>query len=380
MSFLSLHHHYEPIMKKLLLSLFVTLIVSNARALEPDSISKNVSDLDSLIQMVETNYTGFPIIMQKGYGDDYQKMKAEISQNLSAGKIGIQQAVCEYCYWFFSQFDGHVYVDCQLFFDQYFAKCHIRYAKLFEYAPQPVSCKVNDNTWLIRVPSCTGQNPTYQWLKDAAQAYLQSGCDHLIIDVRGNTGGGDAIWEPIFPLLYDHQPSSPEYTFFRNTPKNLSFYQRILNDNPDDEVAKWLVDNCRKSQEEMVKIEDDEDSVENFPISPLPKKAAIVIDKNTASSAETLIRFAKMCCDMTRTKVYGKENTWGAQYSGNIIGTPLPNSQIWVYYPTCVSSLFLQGESNGSSGLAPDVHIDLPYPKKLTDNCDEWILWIANQL
>ena len=120
---------------------------------------------------------------------------------------------------------------------------------------------------------------------------------------------------------------------------------------PDNEVAKWLVDNCRKSQEQMVKIEDDE-SVEVFPISPLPKKAAIVIDKNTASSAESLIRFAKMCCDPTRTKVYGKENTWGAQYSGNIIGTPLPNSQIWVYYPTCVSSLFLQGESKYWMGLS----------------------------
>ena len=366
-------------MKKLLLSLLVTLATSNASALEPDSISKNVSDLDSLIQMVETNYTGFPIIIQKGYGTDYLKMKGDLSQQLSTGQIGIQQAVCEYCYWFFSQFDGHVYVDCQLFFDNYFTKCHIRYAKLFEYEPKPVSCKVNNKTWLIRVPSCNGQNPTYQWLKDAAQAYLQSGCDHLIIDVRGNTGGGDGIWEPICPLLYDHQPSSPEYTFFRNTPKNLSFYQRILLDNPDDEVAKWLVDNCRKSQEEIVKIEDDE-SVEDFPVSPLPKKAAIVIDKNTASSAETLIRYAKMCCDTTRTKVYGKENTWGAQYSGNIIGTPLPNSQICVYYPTCVSSLFLQGKTNGSSGLSPDVHIDLPYPQKLTDNCDEWILWIANQL
>ena len=338
-----------------------------------------LADLDSLIQMVETNYTGFPIIMEKGYGHEYQKMKTDLTRNLSAGQIDIQQAVCEYCYWFFSQFDGHVYVDCQLFFDRYFAKCHIRYAKLFEYDPQPVSCKVNDNTWLIRVPSCTGQNPSYQWLKDAAQAYLQSGCDHLIIDVRGNTGGGDAIWEPVFPLLYDHQPSSTEYTFFRNTPKNLSFYQRILKDEPDDEVAKWLVDNCEKSQDEMVRIEDDE-NIEVFPISPLPKKAAIVIDKNTASSAETLIRFAKLCCDTTRTKVYGKENTWGAQYSGNIIGTPLPNSQICVYYPTCISSFFLQGETNGSSGLTPDVHIDLPYPKKLTDNCDEWILWIADQM
>jgi len=53
---------------------------------------------------------------------------------------------------------------------------------------------------------------------------------------------------------------------------------------------------------------EDGKSVKDFPISPLPKKTAIVIDKNTASSAETLIRYAKMCCDTTRTKVYGKEN------------------------------------------------------------------------
>lgn len=130
----------------------------------------------------------------------------------------------------------------------------------------------------------------------------------------------------------------------------------------------------------MVKIEDDESEDEELSVSSLPKKAAIVIDKSSASSAESLVRFAKMYCDTTRTKVYGKENTWGAQYSGNIIGTPLPNSQIWVYYPTCISSLFLQGDSNGSAGLPPDVRIDLPYPQKLTDNCDEWILWIADQL
>ena len=53
-------------MKKLLLSLLVTLAISNVWAWEPDSIGKNISDLDSLIQMVETNYTGFPIIIQKG--------------------------------------------------------------------------------------------------------------------------------------------------------------------------------------------------------------------------------------------------------------------------------------------------------------------------
>ena len=366
--------------RKVLLSLMIAVFaIPNVLAMESDSIRKNMADLDSLIHMVETNYAGFPIMMNKGYDKEYKMMKADVVKQTSVGKMGIEQAVCEYCYWFFSKFDGHVYVDSPMFFNSYFTKCHIRYAELFEYSPKPVSCKVSDNTWLIRVPSCNGQNPTYQWLKDATQQYLQSGCKNLIIDVRGNTGGGDEIWEPIWPLLYDHKPVSPEYTLFRNTPKNLGFYKRILKEHPDDEIAKLLIENCNKSQDEMVSIDDDS-ADESFPISPLPHKATIVIDKNTASAAESLVRFAKMYCDNTRTKVYGKENTWGAQNSGNIIGTPLPNSQIWVYYPTCISSLFLSEKSNGSSGLAPDVRINLPYPKVLTDNCDEWILWIADQL
>jgi hypothetical protein len=367
-------------MKQLLFALlFIIFAIPNAWALESDSIRKNVADLDSLIQMVETNYAGFPIIMQKGYGNDYQTMRTDISSRLSEGSIGIQQAVCEYCYWFFSKFDGHVYVDHPLFLKSYFPKCHIRYAELFEYNPKPVSSKVNDDTWLIRVPSCQGQDPTFQWFTDAVKQYQISGCDNLIIDVRGNPGGSDAMWDPIVPLLFDHKPTSPEYTLFRNTPKNLTFYQRILDEYSDDEIAKLLIENCSRSSDEMVKIEEDSDDAD-FPISSLPKKAAIVIDKSTGSSAESLVRFAKMYCDTARTKIYGKENTWGAQYSGNIIGTPLPNSQIWVYYPTCVSSLFLSDDSNGSSGLSPDVRINLPYPKTLTDNCDEWILWIANQL
>ena len=338
-----------------------------------------MADMDSLIQMVETNYAGFPVIMQKGFGNDYQTMKRSITEQVAEGKMGIEQAVCEYCYWFFSQFDGHVYVDHDLFFKDYFSKCHIRYAELFEYDPKPVSCKVNDDTWMIRVPSCMGENPTIEWVKGAAEQYLASGCRNLIIDIRGNTGGGDAIWDPIVPLLFDHYPAVKEYTLFRNTPKNLGFYQRILKEHPDDEIAIAVIDSCSKSQDEMVRMDDEEEDADYAP-SPLPKKAAIMIDKSTASSAETLVRFAKMYCDSTRTQVYGKENTWGAQYSGNIIGTPLPNSKIWVYYPTCISSLFLNGGSNGSAGLSPDVRIDLPYPKRLTDNCDEWIIWVADQL
>ena len=33
-----------------------------------------------------------------------------------------------------------------------------------------------------------------------------------------------------------------------------------------------------------------------------------------------------------------------------------------------------------ATGIAPDVRIDLPLPAKLTDNVDEWVIWVAEQL
>ena len=33
-----------------------------------------------------------------------------------------------------------------------------------------------------------------------------------------------------------------------------------------------------------------------------------------------------------------------------------------------------------ATGIAPDVRIDLPLPARLTDNIDEWVIWVAEQL
>ena len=136
---MQLFFKYKEIRILFFTSIIATLAITNVWAIEPDSIRRNMADLDTLVQMVETNYAGFPIIMQKGYGNDYQTMKTDVSSQLSTGRIGIQQAVCDYCYWFFSKFDGHVYVDSPLFRNSYFTRCHIRYAEFFEYDPQPVS-------------------------------------------------------------------------------------------------------------------------------------------------------------------------------------------------------------------------------------------------
>ena len=84
-------------MKKLLLSfLLATLAISNGWALATDSIYKNVADLDSLIQMIETNYSGFPIIMQKGYGNDYQTMKADLAIGSSVSLMDMSMWIVSY--------------------------------------------------------------------------------------------------------------------------------------------------------------------------------------------------------------------------------------------------------------------------------------------
>ena len=33
-----------------------------------------------------------------------------------------------------------------------------------------------------------------------------------------------------------------------------------------------------------------------------------------------------------------------------------------------------------ATGIAPDVRIPLPLPARLTDNIDEWVIWVAEQL
>ena len=43
-------------------------------------------------------------------------------------------------------------------------------------------------------------------------------------------------------------------------------------------------------------------------------------------------------------------------------------------------SLRLPDRGIDETGIAPDVRITLPYPKVLTDNLDEWVLFVAKTL
>ena len=63
----------------------------------------------------------------------------------------------------------------------------------------------------------------------------------------------------------------------------------------------------------------------------------------------------------------------------NVRRVDLPSSGISTGIPMTVSRR-LPNQGIDETGIAPDVRITLPLPKKLTDNVDEWILWVANEM
>lgn len=348
--------------------------VSAETYMHEDSITRNRQDYAYLTAYTEANYAAFPAIMKAGYEADYLALKDSVGAKISSGEWGIKQAACEYVYWFNAQFDAHFYVDQYLFWQVYKRRDTPDYKHLMNYAPQAVSQRVNRKTWLLRVPSCAGQNPTNEWVAQAVETFLQSGCKHLIIDLRGNSGGSDMIWIPLLPLLIDHQANMPETYWFRNTYANR--YSPAMQD--------WLLAQIANNEDPapmflQVGAEDDEED-EAIPEHDARIHISFIIDRKTASSAETILRVARNYTDRERYTICGKENSAGAAETGNLFPFHLPNSRIQVFYPTTVSSGFLRdGQQNGAAGIAPDVRIELPYPDTLTDNVDSWVLDIAKR-
>ena len=367
--------------KKIILSTIIfALAATFSFAAVPDSLKKDLEDYDYLVSFVEENYAPFDAIMQKGYKREYKALKKQLRKKLCKGDADLERVATDYVLWFCTQFDRHIQLESETF-QRAEAEVIVKFDSTlltnpgnFEYAPMPVSSKVDSLTWLIRVPSC--EQDFHEGAINALQQFLASDCENLIIDIRGNGGGSDAVWEQYYDLLYDH-PYKLEVKWFRNTPKNLLFWKNLLEQQPSLGFCRSLIERSEGSKEKFVKQGESDDSARHP--SERIKRAAILIDFMTASAAESLAEFVKNHSD--RAKVYGIGNSFGCELTGNCRTETLPNSRIGVFYATTVDSGFYEKDfSSEGLGIAPDVIIPLPIARKLTDNIDEWVLWVAEDL
>ena len=359
-------------MKKLLNTVLFLFIAVLAWAQEPElTVEQHLEDYDYAVKYIEDNYAGFPSKVIESTRADYEAMKNRLREQVVNGERPGYDAVAEYTAWFY---DSHLRVHFNRLengvrtniTEHYSKKKRIHYEGFMEYAPKPVACKVTDKTFLIRFPTCDRSLLDMNWVKNSIKLFKKSNCENLIIDIRNNGGGADAMFKPYLQLLYDHEgmTSGVEY---RNTPENLNYEylpaiaKKLAAQNPGAEFLTTM-------ENEIIRYKKIDETV---------RKAAIIIDNNVASAGEQMLLQVRACSN--RTTVYGRDNTDGCLDYSNVKYVDFLHFD-HVFGVPMSRRLGLPEGAIDATGIAPDVRIDLPLPARLSDNIDEWVIWVAEQL
>ena len=343
---------------------------------QPDSIRKAFETFDFAVDANEKNNAIFPVLMRNGFEGEYKAMKDSLLSQIMRGEMSSDEAVSRYMFWFYKNFDRHTQCSSPTFWNMQ-KDVIVDYSKLIpKYAPEPVGCKVDDETYLLRLPSCRGDVPTDEWMQKKEEEFKQSGCKYLILDLRGNGGGSDHISMLFTWLMCEGSLAEDVKCYYMVSTENnrqLKKYCEMTSDWHHDVMKEALVT--------------EEGSLINWVTWPkgslertaIVKKGAIIIDNYTGSAGESPVRWIREY-PKSRVKVYGRERTNGCDQTGNINIIRLPHSDISLVCPMTVDDIFEQLCKDKNPGHKPDIIIPLPYPKQLTDNIDPWVLWVAKKL
>lgn len=343
------------------------LLPAGAQTLAGDA----VSDFGYAVGVVERAYAGYPD-KTAGREAEYAALKARLQSEIS-GDRDVYDAIAEYLGWFD---DSHLQTPGA---EAYRAKSLRRdtdYAgRMKRYDPQFMHCRVDEDTYLIRFPSCDLTDAEIAGVRAAVAAYRASGCENLVVDIRGNMGGSDNAYEPLLKLLYDHE-GTEDAMEYRVSDIAIAHVREFAGNTERGrrKVARMERTPAGKFLEEGKTYRIRYDSV-----SPVPRRAALIVDGRVASSGEQLVLEIKACS--RRTTVYGQDNTLGClDYSNcEILYFPRDTAR-WMIVPVTRSKRIPAGRGIDREGIAPDVRIPLPLPATLADNVDPWVEWVAGEL
>jgi hypothetical protein len=159
--------------------------------------------------------------------------------------------------------------------------------------------KVDSSTALIVLPPFTIPNaPEYIKQLVLQNDGLIRSSKNLIIDFRNNNGGDEHAFDAIFPYIADG-PIVRKGSKIRASQENLILLNHELKSIQDFPQYRQTLDPklreiVRKMQANMGRMFDGPDKTYNFPANSLnPQKVVILVNKKTASSAESLCLEAK---------------------------------------------------------------------------------------
>ena len=325
----------------------------------------STEDFDFAVNDLVTNYSGFQFKVNEENREEYEALKEKLRNQIMNGTVPEYDAVAM-LFGFFR--DNHLATSGEG--HEKYRKKSVKFSEN-KYWPMPLASKVSSKTFLIRYPTCMDNVLGIDWTNESVQKFLDSGCENLILDIRGNGGGQDYVYQPYLRLLYDH-PGNGDGILFYDTETNRKqmeiYFPGMYEETP---LSK------EEGPSNQMVYFGDFPIVFNMESSPLPKKAVIIIDKGVGSSGEQLILDARSCSD--RVIVYGRDNTKGCLDFSSCRTGQLPKSGGVYQMPMTVSTRVLDGRGIDDQGIAPDVRVNWRPPRKLTDNIDSWVKRIAKE-
>jgi hypothetical protein len=246
-----------------------------------------------------------------------------------------------------------------------------------------VSIALTDSTFFLRIPSF--DISLKKQIDNTIKKYWDeiTNRPYLIVDIRNNGGGLDGSYQTLSNLIYS-KPYISKGVEWYSTKFHIDNYEndiskgRYRNGESGKQWLQDLVDSMKKNVggyviHPQMKIDQ---LIKKDTVYKYPKKVAIIINKNCASSTEQFILNSK---HSSKTLVFGDESTAGVLDYSNTTGVELPSGKYLLKYPLSRSRRLPKYPIDGI-GIKPDIIIPFKSKKHLTDKIDDWVYYVKNYL
>lgn len=233
--------------------------------------------------------------------------------------------------------------------------------------------RLSPDTLLMRLPSFGDQHAETVRTLVANHAEALSTTPNLIVDIRGNGGGSDFVYDPVLPLIVSG-PIRRIGVEIRVSEDNRRLRQAVAERlaASSAEAAATMRGESERMVSASTRFIQREPAVETLtlPPRPFPARVVVLVDR-AGSSAENFILDARQSAKVV---LMGQENSAGVIDFGEMMSMPAPSGRFELAWAT-TRSLRLPADPVDPDGIAPTVRI----PADSDDPIDFALRWLADR-
>ncbi len=221
-----------------------------------------------------------------------------------------------------------------------------------------------NGTLVFAIPSHNG----YKRALDSLVARYRdemSHADKLVIDLRGNEGGGSGMTNDLEPFVSLQEelpnPFPTDRPLMLSSDDQIAYAQRAFGADTSAFVRQ-LVERLRAHPGELVPLNDPADTVKrvdarDWVVASGPRHVGVLVDRGTVSASEVFVLYALRS---PRATVFGEPTAGALDYQSANIVSWSPNEKRWYLgYGTVTRGPGLPAGGMRGKGIAPQRRLNL---------------------